>query len=165
MNRFSVLPLLSGKAIITGPGAVKEMGDDSSTPWSWVEVFLNTWVMCPEMVTTVSLPCSLLSSDVHGKEALFNDAEAIVADQTLLRFGWESPACLTAHGFLLFSPESLTGSKYHHPVGQSCIDNIFLGGEGLSYEVHFTKSWLLLNIALGKKFQPKIKGKKKNGKV
>lgn len=62
------------------------MGDDSSTPWAWVEVLQNTWMVCPVMVTTVSLP--LLSFDVHGKGALFNGAEAILADQTLLRFGW-----------------------------------------------------------------------------
>lgn len=88
MNRSRVLPLWSGKAIITEPGAVNEMGNASSIPWAWVEVLQNTWMVCPEMVTTVSLTCSLLSFDVHWKQSLFNDAEAIVADQTLLRFGW-----------------------------------------------------------------------------
>lgn len=52
----------------------------------------NTRTVCPEMVTTVSLTCSLLSFDLHWKEALLNDAEAIVAHQTLLRFDWWSPA-------------------------------------------------------------------------
>lgn len=44
---------------------------------------------------------------------------------------------------------------------ESCVDKIFLQGKALCYEVHLTKSWLVLNIALGKKgFSPKLWGKR-----
>jgi len=58
MRSVSVLPLLSGKAIITEAETVNEMGDayKYGMPWAQVAVLQNKCMVSPEMVISVSLP-------------------------------------------------------------------------------------------------------------